>query len=155
VPDDRPTEPSLDPSPAPGTEPEAESLTAARARFSRRRVLGATGAGVAGAAVGLAGGIGVARASVQEPAPAGPAVYPFYGEHQAGITTPAQDRLHFAAFDVTTSSRTDLVELLQDWTAAAARMTQGEGAGAYGPTSGPYYAPPDDTGERSGCRRPG
>ena len=150
MPDESPTEPSLDPSPASGTEPEAGSPTPARGRFSRRRVLGATGAGVAGAAVGLAGGIGVARASVQEPAPAGPAVYPFYGEHQAGITTPAQDRLHFAAFDVTTSSRADLVELLQDWTAAAARMTQGEGAGAYGPTSGPYDAPPDDTGEAIG-----
>ena len=27
---------------------------------------------------------------------------PFHGAHQAGIVTPAQDRLHFAAFDVTT-----------------------------------------------------
>ena len=28
---------------------------------------------------------------------------PFHGEHQAGIVTPAQDRLHFAAFDVITT----------------------------------------------------
>ena len=33
-------------------------------------------------------------------APTAPARVPFYGEHQAGIATPAQDRLHFAAFDL-------------------------------------------------------
>ena len=42
--------------------------------------------------------------------------YPFRGAHQAGIVTPAQDRLHFAAFDVTTDSRDELVALLQAWT---------------------------------------
>ena len=30
---------------------------------------------------------------------------PFYGPHQAGIVTPAQDRLHFAAFDVVEGAR--------------------------------------------------
>ena len=29
----------------------------------------------------------------------------FYGEHQAGIVTAAQDRLHFVAFDVITKDR--------------------------------------------------
>ncbi len=162
---DRPTVPDqmpLDPEPTPRPasqpvsppvsppEPGAEPSPPARGRFSRRRVLGATGAGVAGAAVGLASGIGVARAASVPAVAAGPVVYPFYGDHQGGITTPAQDRLHFAAFDVTTTSRTELVSLLQDWTQAAARMTQGQGAGVYGPTSGPYDAPPDDTGEAIG-----
>ena len=77
-------------------------------------------------------------------------VHPFYGTHQSGIVTPAQDRLHFAAFDVTARSRSELVALLADWTAAAARMTQGESAGPYGPVNGPYQAPPDDTGEALG-----
>ena len=76
--------------------------------------------------------------------------YPFYGDHQAGIVTPAQDRLHFAAFDVTTSSRKELIGLLQDWTAAAARLTAGRDAGELGATSGSYDAPPDDTGEAIG-----
>ncbi|MGI3785145.1 MAG: hypothetical protein ACRYG2_30670, partial [Janthinobacterium lividum] len=70
----------------PATEDDAaaEPSQPARGRFSRRRVLGVTGAGVAGAAVGMASGIGVARAaSVPAPAAAGPQVYPFYGEHQA------------------------------------------------------------------------
>ena len=83
------------------------------------------------------------RSAAQQP-------YPFFGAHQAGIVTPAQDRLHFAAFDVTTTRREDLVDLLTAWTAAAARMTQGQGAGTYGPVSGPYDAPPDDTGEALG-----
>jgi len=64
--------------------------------------------------------------------------------------TPAQDRLHFAAFDVTTRSRGRLVSLLQAWTAAADRMTQGLPAGPVGPTEGAPLAPPDDTGEAIG-----
>ncbi len=75
------------------------------------------------------------------------ATYPFFGGHQSGIVTAAQDRLHFAAFDVDDIDRGQLIELLQDWTAAAARMTRGDGAGPEGPTGGPYDAPPDDTGE--------
>ncbi len=75
----------------------------------------------------------------------------FHGAKQAGITTAAQDRLHLAAFDVLPSAtRDDLVQLLKDWTAAAARMTAGDGAGPAGPLSGPYDAPPDDTGEAIG-----
>ncbi|MBC7591808.1 MAG: Dyp-type peroxidase, partial [Salinibacterium sp.] len=42
---------------------------------------------------------------------------------QAGITTPAQDRLHFAAFDLSASAtRADLIELLKDWSSAAAAL---------------------------------
>ena len=116
---------------------------------SRRGLLGAAGAGLAGVAAGAAGGFVLASqddAVEAQPNP-GARTYPFYGERQAGIITPMQDRLHFAAFDLTTGSRTELVELLQDWTTAAERMTRGLGAGNLGPTSGPYGAPPDDTGE--------
>ncbi|MEB0307647.1 Dyp-type peroxidase, partial [Cryobacterium sp. 10I1] len=64
---------------------------------------------------------------------AGSTVYPFYQDHQAGIVTPAQDRLHFAAFDLTPgASRADLVSLLQDWTTAAAALTAGHDIGRYG-----------------------
>ena len=121
------------------------------AGFSRRGLLGAAGAGLAGVAAGAMG------AKVLDPGDStsaattpGSRTYPFYGTHQAGIVTPAQDRLHFAAFDVTTESREQLIQLLKDWTLAGARMTQGLGAGELGPTSGPYEAPPDDTGEAIG-----
>src|SRR6218665_968545 len=108
---------------------------------------GGGGGGVVGAvgtaaAVQATGGLGATA-----PGAAG-AVYPFYGEHQAGIVTPAQDRLHFAAFDVSsTLDRAGLVSLLTDWTAAAARLTQGKEVTEGGAVGGSDYAPPDDTGE--------
>ncbi len=119
---------------------------------SRRGLFGVAGAGLVGLAAGAAGGfaLGAQESAPAQPQTAGTRTYPFYGEHQAGILTPVQDRLHFAAFDVTTDSRTELVQLLKDWTVAAARMTQGLGAGELGPTAGPYGAPPDDTGEAIG-----
>lgn len=79
-----------------------------------------------------------------------PLAYPFRGAHQAGIVTPAQDRLHFAAFDVITEDRAELVALLQQWTAAAERMTAGGPAGEVGPVQGASNVPPDDTGEAIG-----
>lgn len=116
--------------------------------LSRRRLLGAAGAGaVAGAGAAIAVPA-VARAASSEPSPE--LAYPFYGEHQAGIVTPAQDRLHFTAFDLTTSSRAEVVQLLKAWTVAAERMTRGAPAGQFGATGGPYDGPPDDTGEALG-----
>ncbi|GAB3579795.1 iron uptake transporter deferrochelatase/peroxidase subunit [Leifsonia lichenia] len=122
--------------------------TGSTSGLSRRGLLGLAGAAAAGAAVvGVGAGIAVDRTVLGASTDAS-ATYPFYGEHQAGITTPAQDRLHFATFDVVDGlDRAGLVELLQDWTTAAARMTQGRPAGKYGPASGPVDAPPDDTGE--------
>jgi deferrochelatase/peroxidase EfeB len=120
--------------------------------LSRRGLLGLAGAGAGVAAVGAAGGVLVAgrRDGNAEDASPAPRIHPFRGERQAGIVTPAQDHLHFAAFDVTSGRREDLAELLAAWTAAAERMTRGDGAGPTGPVSGPYDAPPDDTGEALG-----
>jgi len=117
--------------------------------MSRRALLGLGGGLVVGAAAaGAAGAVAVDAARTPEPAPS-PAdrTYPFTGAHQAGIVTPAQDRLYLAAFDVTTTDRDALVDLLRRWTVMAARMTQGLPAGPFAPASGPYDAPPDDTGE--------
>ncbi|GAA3674983.1 iron uptake transporter deferrochelatase/peroxidase subunit [Nocardioides ginsengisoli] len=116
------------------------------ATLSRRGLLGG---GVA--AAGVAGAFAVGHATAAEPE-ATPAVssYPFRGERQAGIVTPAQDRLHFVALDVTTEDRAELVDLLKRWTDAAERMTQGAPAGPIGPVEGASDAPPDDTGEAIG-----
>ena len=121
-------------------------------KVSRRGLIGG-----GAAAVGVAGAYVVGHEAAGTPgpaaAPAEDAVassYPFRGAHQAGIVTPAQDRLHFAAFDVRTDSRDELVALLQAWTEAAERMTRGEGAGPVGPTEGAADLPPDDTGEAIG-----
>ncbi len=111
--------------------------------LSRRRLFGLAGAGAAVGAVGFGSGLEVAGAEENEDTSVDR--YPFHGAHQAGIVTPAQDRLHFAAFDMTSSSREDLVALLKAWTAAAAQMTQGKAVGGGSPA--PYDAPPADTGE--------
>lgn len=117
--------------------------------LSRR---GLFGTGLAGAA-GVAGGFGLATATrppESAAAGSGAAAYELFGTHQPGIVTPVQDRLHFAAFDLVTDSRADLVALLRRWTSAADRMMRGLPAGVIGPTSGDYDLPPDDTGEAIG-----
>ena len=104
-------------------------------------------------AAGATGGV-IGHAAAQDAAPttgSGPDdAVPFTGRHQAGIVTPAQDRLHFVAFDVTTDSRDELVAMLKAWTVAARRMTAGRDAGPVGAVDGEQFAPPDDTGEAIG-----
>jgi deferrochelatase/peroxidase EfeB len=78
---------------------------------------------------------------------AAPAIVPFEGTHQAGIGTPAQERMFTAAFDLTTNRSDDVQTLLKNWTDAARRMCAGEPAG---PVSGSPYLPPADTGEAIG-----
>lgn len=104
--------------------------------LSRRRLFGVAGVGAAGAlAAGSVGGV-IGRATAApsaEPVAAGidtAAPIPFTGGHQAGIVTPAQDRLHFVALDVVTDSRDRLIAMLKTWTDAARRVTQGQDTGA-------------------------
>ncbi|MEV6303285.1 iron uptake transporter deferrochelatase/peroxidase subunit [Actinoplanes sp. NPDC051861] len=113
--------------------------------LSRRRALTLAGVGAAG----LAGAAACSSSSDISEMSVIDAV-PFTGPHQAGIVTPAQDRLHFVAFDVITKDRSRLIQLLKDWTAAAARMTAGKDAGEIGAVGGIPEAPPDDTGEAIG-----
>jgi deferrochelatase/peroxidase EfeB len=118
--------------------------------MSRRGLIGSAGLGAA-AALGTAGAMALDGRAHEASATPAPHTVTYFGAHQAGVVTAAQDRLHFAAFDLNASAtRADLVVLLTAWTAAAARMTQGKGAGELGPLSGPYDAPPDDTGEAIG-----
>jgi deferrochelatase/peroxidase EfeB len=119
--------------------------------LSRRKLIGAAGLGAI--AVGAGGGYAVGRQG--EPSAAGvadPAAMPvpFEGAHQAGIVTPAQDRLYFVTLDMTSEQRADLISLLKDWTAAARQMTQGNDVGEFGAVSGSPFAPPEDTGEALG-----
>lgn len=121
--------------------------------LSRRGLMGlALGAGAAGVALGAGGGVvgGMALGRDQAQA-ATDAVAPASGIHQPGITTPVQDHLHFAAYDMMArTTRDDLAELLADWTYAATRMMQGLDVSATGAVGGSPEAPPDDTGEALG-----
>lgn len=125
---------------------------------TRRGLLGLMGAGVAGVALGGAGGAAIAlgmAANGAETASGGTGgsnsgIVPFHGTHQAGIVTPAQDRLHFASFRmVSGTSRDDLIALLRDWTEAAEQLTRGEELGT-GLEPDNSLLPPDDTGEAEG-----
>lgn len=116
----------------------------------RRRFLG-TALGAAGVVAAGGAGFGIARATEadasprQQPASAG--YVPFFGKHQAGIATPAQDRLAFAAFDVTATDAQSLQVMLGTWAAAAAQLTKGLQVGAVEVSPD---RPPIDTGEALG-----
>lgn len=116
--------------------------------LSRRRLLGWTGAGAALAGVGAATGFAVGSPDPAPPAPDG--IVAFRGRYQAGIVTPAQDRLHFVALDLTTGNREQVRDLLQKWTYAAERMTAGAEAAPGGAVNRNPDAPPTDTGEALG-----
>ena len=127
----------------------SEPTDAERTAPSRRGFLGVALGTVGAVAAGGAGGFGLARgteAKASTPKPSA-SVVPFYGVHQAGIATPAQDRLAFASFDLTTTSKDAVIALMASWSAAAALMTQGL---PIGPTETNPQSPPVDTGEALG-----
>lgn len=111
--------------------------------LDRRSFFGLAGAAGLGAAIGVPSTL-AATGSFNN---AGGSAVSFYGEHQAGITTPMQDRAYFAAFKVETADAGQLQSKLKEMTAAADRMSRGLGAGAIGAVQGMPEAPPDDTGE--------
>ncbi|WP_438866179.1 iron uptake transporter deferrochelatase/peroxidase subunit [Paractinoplanes brasiliensis] len=119
-------------------------------QVQRRKVIGLAGAGVLGVAAAGAVGLQVTGDEKTTPVASTSDAIAFFGERQAGIVTPAQDRLHFVAFDVITKDRAALVGMLESWTAAAARMTAGLDAGTIGAVGGIPESPPDDTGEALG-----
>jgi deferrochelatase/peroxidase EfeB len=115
------------------------------APITRRRLLASAGVGVA--AVGLGGGGLLAGRQLAEADGEGTGIVPFYGPHQAGIDTAAQDRLHFAAFDLLSEDPAELRELMRAWTVAAAEASAGE---MVGNVNDAQLAPPEDTGETVG-----
>jgi len=85
--------------------------------------------GLLTSAGGLAAAMGAsfaARAAVSEAMPKGQGnAEPFWGPHQGGIVTRAQDHSYFAAFDLITDKRDDIAAVLQRWTVAAAALSLG------------------------------
>ncbi|RRD29070.1 iron uptake transporter deferrochelatase/peroxidase subunit [Actinomyces bowdenii] len=133
-------EPAADPAGGP-----AEEQTPSRRMANRRTIF--TSAGLGAALAGLAGVAG-GRAWVSSQRAADDTiltVYPFRGERQAGILTPAQDNMFTAAFTVSTTDVEELKALLTEWTVAAEQMCAGELVG--GEPSANKQMPPKDTGE--------
>jgi deferrochelatase/peroxidase EfeB len=79
-------------------------------------------------------------AVASDPAARLPAI-PFHGPWQAGIVNPPPPAACFVSFDVTATSRADLIELLQTLTARARFLTHGGVPVNLGPV-----APPSDSG---------
>jgi deferrochelatase/peroxidase EfeB len=106
---------------------------------------GLTGLGASALGAGsLVAGPAATAATAATPDAKG--VVPFYGTHQAGIATPSQNYLQFAALDVVGDSVADLRRLMKTWTQAADRMSRGEAVGSM--QTG--HKPPVDTGEALG-----
>lgn len=123
-------------------------------RLSRREMLKIAGVGGIGLLLGGGGAYGalalketLAKNSAPSKGDASGSRVGFYGEHQAGIITPAQHFLSFASFDLTTSSLADVRQLFQSWTEAAAAMTSGD---LIGNSNNNLNLPPSDTGETAG-----
>lgn len=107
--------------------------------LSRRSVLtggvaAVVGGGAAGALAGYAGrGVVdddevVDWKSVADSRVVGSATEPFYGPHQAGVTTLPQSHAAFVAFDlVPGATRAEIQGVLRAWTQDAARLTEGRG----------------------------
>ena len=115
---------------------------------TRRGLLGGA------ASLGIGAGIGYAAKGLLDdesdaPASGAPTAAPvdFHGRYQAGIATPAPEFLSFAAFDLAADSANDLRSVLQDWTAAAVALTQGE---TYRPEAEAPQMAPVDPGEAVG-----
>jgi deferrochelatase/peroxidase EfeB len=112
-------------------------------RSSRRRLL----AGAGGVAAALGAGF-AARSAVPHPVQKPRSVTePFWGPHQGGIATPAQSHTYFAAFDLTTEKRDDIVTLLRSWTDAAASLTAGQ---SLAPPAADSYGSGSDSSETLG-----
>ena len=134
----------------PGEPGESGKSDKPGARGTSRRAM-FTGAGLGAALAGLAGVAGGrAWEASRRPEEAILTTYPFRGDHQAGITTPAQDNMFTAAFDVSTTDVGELKTLLSDWAVAAEQMTAGELIG--GQPSSNKQLPPKDTGEAWGYK---
>jgi deferrochelatase/peroxidase EfeB len=117
--------------------------------ISRRELFQLAGAASAGLSLG-GGEVGAALAAKNiadaESSPINASV-PFFERNQAGISTPQQDRLLFAAFDLTTEEVSEVRDLLREWSSAAALMSESRPVGEESENG---YLPPEDTGEALG-----
>ena len=116
--------------------------------FNRRTFLALGGVSAAGAAAAACSrDFSSASGSADSTSP-DELIIDFAGEHQAGIISPMQTSLHFAAFDMDEkATRDDLIDLLQRWTDASRRLTLGGEVSAKGAFGGGENFPPADSGE--------
>ena len=113
--------------------------------LSRRRLL--KGAAIGGSSLLI--GKAIAGQSTEQSSPVMAHGYakgevPFYGKHQAGITTPSQGHLYLMVLKLDNTDKQAVIELFKEWTKQSALLTQGQNVGLYGKNK---MVPPVDTGE--------
>lgn len=111
---------------------------------SRRKFLAGIGLGAGAGVLAGGGGMAAVQAATSSSHSTPPSI-PFYGSHQAGITTAQQENLHIVALDVLTKDKGALKDMLSHWTQMAERMAQGLPAAEQDSDS--EYAVPVDSGE--------
>lgn len=112
-----PTEPQPADERAPETNtPQGEGIS--RRSALRRGLLFGAGAAVGGGLIGGFTGHAIGHTSE--------GTEPFQEVHQAGVVTDTQQHTVLAAFDLTSSNRSDLTALLKSWTQLGTELANGE-----------------------------
>ena len=118
-------------------------------KMDRREFLKKAGIGGAGLALGVSGASAFFANLAKEDKKFadGEEEISFYGEHQAGITTPMQKNIYFVVLDLHTTDRETIIQLFKDWTAYSEKLVDGE---LVKKDNSNALLPPTDTGETVG-----
>ena len=118
-------------------------------KIDRREFLKKAGIGGAGLALGVSGASAffANQAKEDKKFADGEEEISFYGEHQAGITTPMQKNIYFVVLDLHTTDRESIIQLFKDWTAYSEKLVDGE---LVKKDNSNALLPPTDTGETVG-----
>ncbi|WP_128837307.1 iron uptake transporter deferrochelatase/peroxidase subunit, partial [Streptococcus sp. DD11] len=118
-------------------------------KMDRREFLKKAGIGGAGLALGVSGASAffANQANEDKKFADGDEEISFYGEHQAGITTPMQKNIYFVILDLHTTDRDAIIQMFKDWTAYSEKLVDGELVKKDGSNA---LLPPTDTGETVG-----
>ncbi|WP_247948666.1 iron uptake transporter deferrochelatase/peroxidase subunit [Streptococcus gordonii] len=118
-------------------------------KMDRREFLKKAGIGGAGLALGVSGASAFFANKAQEEKKIsdGGEEISFYGEHQAGITTPMQKNIYFVVLDLHSTDKEEVIQMFKDWTDYSSKLVDGELVKKDGSND---LLPPSDTGETVG-----
>lgn len=118
-------------------------------KMDRREFLKKAGIGGAGLAMGVSGAAAFFANKAQEEKKNsdGGEEISFYGEHQAGITTPMQKNIYFVVLDLHSTDKEEVIQMFKDWTDYSSKLVDGELVKKDGSN---VLLPPSDTGETVG-----
>lgn len=118
-------------------------------KMDRREFLKKAGIGGAGLALGVSGASAffANKAQDEKKISDGGEEISFYGEHQAGITTPMQKNIYFVVLDLHSTDKEEVIQMFKDWTDYSSKLVDGELVKKDGSNA---LLPPSDTGETVG-----